>query len=250
MSSCDDLRLSLGSYAIGNLDPEDAARVEHHLRGCAACRRAHADLAPLPALLHLVDPGATRAEPPSAHLEASVLAGFAAQRPSPTEANPTPARRRPWKTSPARWRIAVTSGLAGAAATVAVLAVVGVFSGPPTGGSQIELTAPGGDGVARAEVQLATTGTGTEVGLQAELPELRDGEVYELWFVRGTGRVSAGTFRVDGEGRARVRLAAAADADAYDRIGITREPDGLDPARNGPTVVVGRLDRTRSRGRA
>lgn len=53
--------------------------------------------------------------------------------------------------------------------------------------------------------------------------------------------MSAGTFTVDRDGRAELRLATAARSGEYERIGITREPDGLDPARNGPSVVAGAL---------
>jgi hypothetical protein len=88
---------------------------------------------------------------------------------------------------------------------------------------------------------VAESETGTEVELDARLAPLRAAELYELWFVRGGGRVSAGTFTVDRDGRAKLRLATAARSGEYRRIGITREPDGLDAARNGPSVVVGSL---------
>lgn len=89
MTRCDDVRLSLGAYAIGGLDQDETAEVERHLRTCSACRTVHAELAPLPALLDLVDPGASTAAAPSARLEGSVLAGFAAQRPEPPAARST-----------------------------------------------------------------------------------------------------------------------------------------------------------------
>jgi hypothetical protein len=122
--------------------------------------------------------------------------------------------------------------------------VTGALSPPPAGGQRVALTATAGSGDARAEARLTPTDTGTRVDLDATLPPLARGEVYELWFVREGGRVSAGTFGVGPDGRADLRLGTAADADAYARIGITREPDGLDPARNGASVVVGRLGRT------
>jgi hypothetical protein len=34
-------------------------------------------------------------------------------------------------------------------------------------------------------------------------------------------------------------MACAYPASSYEQIGITREPDAVDPARNGPPVVVG-----------
>jgi anti-sigma-K factor RskA len=240
MTRC-DVRLSLGAYAIGALEPDEAERVRDHLQTCAACRAVHADLAPLPALLDLVDPGASPAAAPSPSLEGSVLAGFAAQRPTPA----APKRRGRWRgLARPTWRVALPSGLAGAAATVALLAATGNLSPDGSGGERVDLTSPSGAGGARAAARLSATSTGTRVDLKATLPPLRRGEVYELWFVRDGGRVSAGTFGVDADGRAELRLATAADPRRYARMGITREPDGLDPARNGPSVAVGRLGRT------
>lgn len=238
MTGCDDTRPLLGSYALGGLEPGEAAQVERHLTTCEDCRQEYAQLAPLPALLDLVDPDTSARPVPAPHLEDSVLAGFAAGRSARRE---QPVRaRRPARRTP-RWRIALPSGLAGAAAAVAVLAVTGTLSPRTDGGRDVTLASPAGSGDARAQARLTRTDAGTRVELEARLPPLRRGEVYELWFVRGQGRVSAGTFTVDADGRADVRLIAAARGTGYDRLGITREPDALDPARNGPSVVVGAL---------
>ncbi len=48
---CRDIRVELGAYLFGALDPSDRARVAGHLETCAACRGELADLAPLPGLL-------------------------------------------------------------------------------------------------------------------------------------------------------------------------------------------------------
>lgn len=239
MTRCDDTRLLLGSYAIGGLEDGETVHVEEHLRTCAGCQAAYGELASLPALLSMVDPGKAVAAGPSPLLEDSVLADFAAQRGVPAEAR-RKSRRRPAFGGP-RWRVALPSGLVGAAATLVILTVAGVFSPQTVRGGEVALTPPSGVGGASAQVRLAGTTAGTEVELEAKLPPLPGGEVYELWFVRGAGRVSAGTFTVDADGRADVRLATAARAGTYERLGITREPDGLDPARNGPSVVVGAL---------
>lgn len=234
MTRCEDTRLLLGSYTIGGLEAVETARVERHLQTCAACRQAHGQLAPLPALMNLIEasPAANASPPP--RLEDLVVASL-------------PARQR--ATPPRRWRglrlgtlrIAAPSALAGAALTVTVLAAIGVLDGPGGETRQITLTAPLADGRGRATAQLASTSTGTRVDLDARLPGLREGEVYELWFVRGNGRVSAGTFVVDSDGSANVGLSTAAQISRYERLGITREPDALDPARNGPSVAVASL---------
>jgi len=241
VTDCDEVRLSLGSYALGGLEPDEAARVRRHLHGCETCRAAHAELGALPALLDLVDPGTPPAAAPPARLEDAVLAGIAAERTAQHSSRgrrTSPAARRPRM---ARWRVALPSGLAGAAAGAAALAAAGLLSVPGGDGRDVTLSAPGSAGDARADARLTSTSAGTTVDLQAELPPLRRGEVYELWFVRGGGRVSAGTFTVDAAGRADLRLSTAARGPGYDRLGITREPDAVDPARNGPTVVAGAL---------
>ena len=105
----------------------------------------------------------------------------------------------------------------------------------------MRLASPDGSG-ASARAALSSTGSNTRVRLRVDgLAPTRPGQVYEVWFVRGTGRVSAGTFTIGRSGDAALELTAAARTAAYERIGITREPDGLDPQRNGPNVLAGPL---------
>jgi len=49
-----ELRLSLGSYVLGSLDPADRAAIDAHLPGCPACREELASYAALPALMSRV----------------------------------------------------------------------------------------------------------------------------------------------------------------------------------------------------
>jgi anti-sigma factor RsiW len=239
MTACDDTRLLLGSYALGGLDDGETVQVERHLGTCEACRREHAELVRLPALLDLVEPDSSVLPQPSSRLEDAVVAGFAAQRSGATSRGDGSRTRRTRR--PPRWRVALPSALAGAAAAVGALGIAGVLSSSADDGRPVTLTSPSGVGGARAQARLTDTSAGTAVELEAELPPLRRGEVYELWFVRAGGRVSAGTFTVGPDGRADLRLITAARGPGYGRVGITREPDALDPGRNGPSVVVGTL---------
>jgi anti-sigma factor RsiW len=232
---CDEATPLLGSYALGGLEAREVAELEEHLGGCAACRRALERVAPLPRLLDSLDPDQSGDAAPPRRLEGAVLAGFAAAQ----EAAPRPGRRRRWSGS--RWPAATAGALAGSVATAAVLAVAGGFSSEPPGEVRVTLVAPSGAAAATAHARLVGTGSGTAIDLQARLPALRAGEVYELWFAGERGVVSAGTFTVDARGRADVRLTCAARPASYERLGITREPDGYDPARNGPGVVAARL---------
>lgn len=52
--TCGDVRDSLGAYALGALEPAEAAAVRDHLAGCPECSAAHAELAGIPDLLGLL----------------------------------------------------------------------------------------------------------------------------------------------------------------------------------------------------
>jgi anti-sigma-K factor RskA len=65
---------------------------------------------------------------------------------------------------------------------------------------------------------------------------------YEMWCVRDDGwKVSAGTFRVDANGRADVELTTSAKPNQYDAISIQARPAGSGAGEKGPRVMVGRL---------
>jgi len=92
------------------------------------------------------------------------------------------------------------------------------------------------------EVRLQEVGENVEVELEVRgLPELREDEYYELWFVDDDGRMSGGTFQVRPEGRASVNFTAPAVARTYPTVGITREPDDGDPQSSGKKVLGGEL---------
>ena len=82
------------------------------------------------------------------------------------------------------------------------------------------------------------TPVGREVELHIErLRDPRPDGLYELWFVGPRGRVSAGTFHPDEQGRGVVRLLAAADPKQYPTLSVTLEPADGDPRRQGPEVL-------------
>jgi hypothetical protein len=82
------------------------------------------------------------------------------------------------------------------------------------------------------------TPVGREVELHIErLRDPRPDGLYELWFVGPRGRVSAGTFHPDEQGRGVVRLLAAADPKQYPRLSVTLEPADGDPHRQGPEIL-------------
>ncbi|MFJ2030614.1 anti-sigma factor family protein [Streptosporangium sp. NPDC087985] len=51
MMTCDDVRISLGVYALGALEPEECVLVEAHLAGCAGCQAEFDELTGVAAFL-------------------------------------------------------------------------------------------------------------------------------------------------------------------------------------------------------
>jgi hypothetical protein len=79
---CAEVRLSLGAYVLGALDPADRSRVDAHLAGCAECRDELASFAGLPGLLGRVSREEVESEPvdPGPQLLERLLGAAAAER--------------------------------------------------------------------------------------------------------------------------------------------------------------------------
>ncbi len=228
----------LGGYVLGALEPEDEERVRQHIDGCQECRDEHDRLAEVPALLTLVDldngSEAVAPKPPVA-LEAEILG----KRPRASTHRTGPFSQRFLPGFGLRPAVAATA--VAVTAIAVVLAVTGVLSTESSSPPPVRLastTVPGA--TATADMQDESHGTRLQLDVRS-LPATHGAEVYEVWFVRPGGRVSAGTFRVGRDGKADVVLTSAARPGSYQRLGITREPDGLNPARNGPNVLTGPL---------
>ena len=238
MSRCAECHELLGGYVLGALEPEETREVRRNLERCPECTAALAGLAGLPAMLDLAGSTERVAERPPAALERTVLESYARERPPPTGAGGAHGEasrlRRPLV-------LGAAGALAGAALTVALLAGLGLL-GPDGGGRrEVALVASPAAAAASGTATLENGRQDTRVRLQvAGLAPSREPGHYELWFVGERSRVSAGTFGTGEDGRADVRLTAAAQPGRYSRIGVTREPDRSDPARNGPNVLLGR----------
>ena len=71
------------------------------------------------------------------------------------------------------------------------------------------------------------------------LPTPKPGKTYQVWLVTDKGKISAGTFRPDSQGRTVMHANYVLQRDALRAIAITEEPDGGMPAPTGPMVVTG-----------
>ena len=214
--SCEHLRTAVGAYALGALDPDEAAAVRRHLEACPECAAVHDELAPLPGLLSLAG-GAEKAvtEPLSPAFEERLLDAYARDHAS------SPRRPRlKWRMPRRRWLAVGAVGLAAVAA-----AFVGVqVAGNGDAGSGYDLTfrnvgAPQGT-VAKAAVESTDEGTRVKLSIRG-LP--RDtNAVYEVLCDAEMWTATAGTFRTDAEGHAYVIVTTAMRRDEYDAIRIVR----------------------------
>lgn len=87
--TCEEVRISLGSYVLGALDDAETAEVEAHLDTCAACRAELSELSGLPPLLARVSAEDIEraAAPPRAVLD-GVFAGATTSAPQAAQSVP------------------------------------------------------------------------------------------------------------------------------------------------------------------
>jgi len=238
--ACAECRSLLGGYVLAALEPDEMEAVRTHVADCAGCAREHAELAPMPSLLDAAGSAdAVPARPPAA-LEDAVLDRFARERPRAGDerpAAPRPSRLRGWLTRP----LPVAAGAA-ALAVVATLAVTALLGGSDSSTAHAYgalLRGSAAEPGARAYAKLSTQAAGTRVDLHVHGMQPTPGAVYELWCVDHDGdRVSAGTFRVDASGEARVRLTTAARLGEYERLSVER----LGAGGPGQRVMAGSIE--------
>jgi hypothetical protein len=217
MTDC-ELQHELGAYVLGGLEPEEAASVTAHLRGCATCRELHAEIATTPDLLALAANAPPRLPP---RVRDRVVAGTTRHR-----------LRRRWT--------------AIAATAAAVAALVGGLVGwlaapepPPRIAVPLEAQEPfevtgwawlqAGDDELRVELELA--------GLEP----LDEPEIYEAWLYTADERILSIGQLADVDDAVTVELTAPGSLEDYRGLWVTAEPDRRDPAHEGPTVVRARL---------
>ena len=189
------LRLSLGSYVLGSLEPADRASLDAHLPGCPACREELASYAAIPALMSRVSIDQVRQHSPlvppavlSRALDAVAL------------------DRAGTLTQLHRWRRATV--VSAAAATI-----VAVLFGAPLGHTQTSSPPEGTALVAAAGVSASGSALlqakpwGTAVSLQ--LQRLPQGDGFTAWVTAPNGtRSIAATWTPAPNGRTTLTGAA------------------------------------------
>lgn len=200
-----DLRLALGAYVLGALEPAERAELAAHLEDCARCRAEVAEFAPLPGLLRRLTPDEARtsAEPvPVGPLRGAVAVAT---------------RRRRVR----RWRLVAVAATVAVVGGIGAAVVVEQDTGPA--GETISATDPG-TGV-HASAILRQTASGTKIALTMQ--GVRAGEHCRLVTIARDGRR-----QVSGSWR------AAYDGDVVVDVATDLEPSQL--ARLQVTTLAGR----------
>ena len=216
----------LAAYALGSLEPAARARVETHVTACASCTTRLAEYRGVVGVLPLA---LSPVAPPSDLWDA--LRASARRAGEGSAAPKRPATRRRWLPA-AAW-------IAAAAACTLLVWNVHLQSelARYAEGPQVEklarrparLVILRGTALPHASARIfaAVDGVSGHMAVSG-LPLLRQGRVYQLWFMpMGDGSaLKAATFAVDPEGRAWVVISVPVGLDRTRLVVITEEPAG------------------------
>jgi anti-sigma-K factor RskA len=250
----------LGAYAVHALEPSEFDQVDRHLATCTTCTDEVERLLDASAAL-----GMTELDAPTVDLWDRISTDISTERvpaesrgsvwlQGPSEAaQPTgqpdianvvrlDAAREHRRERTSRWRLAAASAAAAVAIAVPVTSLVTGSSAPSLAALAKEAAEQTGtrtvslkdaDGKQLAEAVITSSGQGYV--RDTTLPELPEGQTYQLWFIDGDAPVSSGLL-----GRAPKVSAFAARADV-DAIAISVEPAAGSTAPSSTPVAVGAL---------
>lgn len=238
----EQIKQDLAAYALGALEPDEAAAVEEHLTGCDECRalldeyRQSASLLPL--ALDITSPPAGAGERLLASAREAAQAESSAQgRPDTIDSRST------------GWQLVAAASLI--LALVLGGALIWALTGDDDGDT---LTGAGERVVALSGSPDAPDASGHLVMDEADeramlvvtnLPDVPAGRAYQFWFVAPDGeRVSGGVFSTDPDGGAVVEINVPQNVTAFERIGVTEEPEGGSEGPTGTNVLGGLLQPT------
>lgn len=204
------------AYLLDALDPPELEAFEDHLAGCERCRAELRWLEPavdvLPAAVDQIDP--------PAELRRRILGAVEADAP-PRQRERAPARPSLWGRLAAR---PAALGVAALAALAVGLAGGYALRGEPepqvvTQTVPVEGTAP----AIRAVGNVVQHDDNWTLDV-SRMPELRPGDVYQVWIRRGKRVLPSVLFVMSHGNHARVALPARMES--VDQLMVTREPSG------------------------
>jgi len=227
MTSCREYRESIAALVLGALLYAEVTPLRAHLATCEDCDRYHDEMMTLPPLLDLAGGVDGIAIEAPAGLEDRIARKVAAE--SGTRKRPRRLRRP---------LLAGFGGLAiGAAATLGVVFALGGFSGTAKADA-VDLAGTPMAPSAWGTADLTAGPHGTTIQFDADgLPASKPGEHYEVWLSDGRHGISAGTFRVGADGKAKCILATAGRTEYFTKVDVTIEPD-VPPRQSEHEVVL------------
>jgi hypothetical protein len=230
---CAEIHPNLAAFVLDGLEPEEAAEIRRHLASCPRCQDEVRELRKVNRALEAAPPPA---DPPS-YLKEGILSRVRAERLSVSDKEEPQGSSFEDRTGSSRTsrfnrlkdlRVVLPS----AAAAIVAFVALGVFLGflreePPVATIQLVPTpreAAGLEGYwGVAEIRPQPSGN-QQVELKLNnFEEPKPNSYYELWFVSGAKRISAGSFTSVGEGETRVLLNVAPEARNYRTVLITEE---------------------------
>jgi hypothetical protein len=221
MGEHQEVRNLLGPYVMGALGQEEEREVEEHLRECAPCGEEARGLR----LAHerLVDLANTTEIPPP-ELKNRVMSGL-------------PRRQT------RRLSLVAAAAILGALAVLGVLLYSsGLLGRDEVASATLEPTNLAPDAGGELQVREADPNARAELEVWG-LPRPGPDEYYELWFGKEGGRMSAGTFTVDDQGRETLYMSVPKDASGYQQVGITLEKFPEEPRMSAAKpVLIGELE--------
>ena len=250
--TCAEVHHNLAAFVLGGLELESAAEIRQHVDSCPGCQ---SELQELRKVNRALDAAPPPAVPPS-YLKEEILSRVRTEIHSPSNtagraeaSSSLEEQRRSHRTSRfdrfKNLRIVFPS--AAVAALVAVIAL-GVFFGflreeTPVATIQLIPTPQEAAGLKGywgvAEIRPQPSGN-QQVELKLNnFDKPKPNSYYELWFVSGDKRISAGSFTSVGEGETRVLLNVPPEASNYQTLLITEEHGGKDPAPGREVALTG-----------
>jgi hypothetical protein len=128
----------------------------------------------------------------------------------------------------------------GAAATLGVVVAMGGFSEDAASARAVDLAGTDSAPSAWGTAALEAGPHGTTIRLEADgLPASKPGQYYEVWLSDGRTGITAGTFRVGADGKARCTLATAGRAERFRIVDVTVEQDSGQTTGHHPVVLLG-----------
>jgi anti-sigma-K factor RskA len=233
---CAEIHPNLAAFALGGLEPEEAAEVRGHLASCPSCQKV---LRELEEVNHALEAAPSPSTDPPAYLKAEILARVRAEERSLTAEEESLCFNLFKKP-----RIILPS--VAAAAVVAMIAL-GVFFGflreeAPVATIQLVPTPQEAAGLKGywgvAKIRPQPSGN-QQVELKLNnFDEPKPDSYYEMWFLSGDRRISAGSFTSVGQGETRVLLNVAPEARTYHTVLITEEHVDNDAAPSEAEVAL------------